>query len=93
MARFFVTWEIDVEAESPLDAARQAFAIMQKPGTSANCFKVFADDDSGDFVPVDLENEQLLADANSHYSTVQEDEIMRQIVFQGFRDGQTVSGF
>lgn len=48
MPRYLVTWEIDIEdADSPEDAARQAFAHMQRPGTSANVFKVKTRDASG----------------------------------------------
>ncbi|QIG69183.1 hypothetical protein EVB78_149 [Rhizobium phage RHph_N1_15] len=54
--RYFVTWEIDVEdADSPEDAARIAAEIMQRPGTTANVFKVIEFDSTGEAVTVDLE--------------------------------------
>lgn len=37
---FHVTWEIDVYAETPREAAEQAFAHMQRVGTTANYFLV-----------------------------------------------------
>lgn len=56
MPRFLVTWTIDIEGqETPLDAARQAFAHMQRPGTSANCFEVI-DSETGEVTTVDLED-------------------------------------
>ena len=60
MPRYLVTWEIDIEdAVSPEDAARQAFAIVQRPGTSATVFDVIEHDTNGEAVRVDLleENE------------------------------------
>ena len=51
--RFHVVWEIDVYAETPRDAAVQAFACMQKPFTTANYFEVF--DQDGNKTSVDLE--------------------------------------
>ena len=38
--RFRVVWEIDVYAETPREAAEQAFDHMQRPNTLANYFKV-----------------------------------------------------
>lgn len=55
MPRYLVTWEIDItDAVSPRDAARQAFEIMQRPGSTATCFKVIEYDGGGEAVSVDL---------------------------------------
>lgn len=35
MTEFRVVWEIDIEAETPKQAAEQAFAIQQDPETMA----------------------------------------------------------
>lgn len=35
-----VMWEIDIEAETPREAAVKAFAAMQREGTTANAFDV-----------------------------------------------------
>lgn len=40
MARYRVTWEIDVFADGPVRAAEEAFEIMQDPDTTATCFLV-----------------------------------------------------
>lgn len=38
MPRYSVTWEIDVDADDPVAAAREAFGHMQRPGTTATTF-------------------------------------------------------
>ena len=40
MADFKVTWEIDLVAETPEDAARQALAIQRDPKSLATVFDV-----------------------------------------------------
>jgi hypothetical protein len=45
MKTFLVTWEIDIEARDHDEAARKAFEIMQREGTSATCFAVQAHDE------------------------------------------------
>lgn len=63
MAKFLVTWVIDIEDEdSHVDAARKAFEIMQRPGTTANVFDVqekLGDTLIGEVKRVDLEEEDL----------------------------------
>ena len=39
--QFFVTWEMDIAADSPVEAAKQAWAHMRRPDSTANSFKVF----------------------------------------------------
>jgi hypothetical protein len=56
MPEFHITWEIDVTAADPVEAARKAFSLVRKPDSSANCFDVIPHDDStGESVRVDLE--------------------------------------
>lgn len=50
--RFRVVWRIDIHAETPKEAAEQAFAIMQRAGTIANYFEVY--DRDGVKADVDL---------------------------------------
>lgn len=40
MAAYRVAWEIDLEADSPEDAARQALEIQRDPNSTATAFKV-----------------------------------------------------
>jgi hypothetical protein len=37
---YVVTWTIDIEADSPIDAARQALAIQRDRNSIATCFSV-----------------------------------------------------
>lgn len=53
--QFVVEWSIDIEADTPLEAAAEAFRIMQKPGTLANVFDVVSTD--GIRHHIDLEEE------------------------------------
>jgi hypothetical protein len=39
---FRVIWEVEIEADSPLEAAQQARAIQLTPGMSATVFDVWA---------------------------------------------------
>lgn len=50
--RFHVVWEIDIYAETPREAAKQAFAHMQRLNTTANYFEVY--DQDGEKNIVDL---------------------------------------
>lgn len=54
--RFHVVWEIDCYAETPREAAEQAFAHMQRINTTANYFEVF--DQDGNRTNVDLSEEK-----------------------------------
>jgi hypothetical protein len=49
---YFVTWEIDIEAESPVEAARRALEIHRDPESIATIFIV--KDEAGDSTTVDL---------------------------------------
>lgn len=50
-----VHWCIDSDASNPLDAAREAFAAMQRKGTTATYFTVT--DRHGNRTAIDLEDE------------------------------------
>lgn len=54
MPLYRVEWSIDLEAETPREAAEMAFQIMQKPGTTATVFDVAEFDSDGEAVRVDL---------------------------------------
>ena len=40
MSSYLVTWEIDVEAESAEEAAKEALKIQRDPCSEATCFTV-----------------------------------------------------
>lgn len=44
MSLYYVTWEIHIDAETPEDAAREAFAIVNEKGTEATVFLVQEED-------------------------------------------------
>jgi len=54
MTEYLVQWTIEILADSPEDAARQALAIQRDPFSSSTVFQV-AGDDNGEFETVDLE--------------------------------------
>ena len=55
--RYLVTWEMDIYADSPKEAAEKAWGNMRAQGSTANVFTVFNKD--GDKIIVDLlEGEQ-----------------------------------
>ena len=45
--RYLVTWSIDIDADSPVEAARKALAIHRDPESIADVFTVQACTDSG----------------------------------------------
>ena len=47
-----MTWKIDIEAESPVEAARQALEIHRDPNSTATVFDVY--DEYGNYICVDL---------------------------------------
>ena len=75
-----VEWSIDIDsdsADSPQDAALQAFAHMQRPGTSANFFHVYEVDGSGEAIPIDLQEieeayteAEIAEAAATHYAKI-----------------------
>jgi hypothetical protein len=57
MSNYLVSWVIDIEdVNSPLEAAEEAFRIMQKSGTWANVFTV-KDKKTNEEISVDLGTE------------------------------------
>jgi hypothetical protein len=53
---YSVSWEIELDAETPQDAAREAWRIMRLTDSSANCFTVC--DDQGNVTRIDLQAEK-----------------------------------
>lgn len=54
--RYLVTWEIDIYADSPREAAEKAWGHMRAPDSTANVFTILNKD--GDKIIVDLLEEQ-----------------------------------
>lgn len=48
MPMYRVIWSIDIEADSPKDAAKEALAIQRGHGSTAVVFDVFNDSDPND---------------------------------------------
>lgn len=61
MRKLIVTWEINSELSCPVEAAREAFATMQRPGTEATVFEVL-DQGTGEKFRVDLLEEEPVAE-------------------------------
>lgn len=51
MPEYLVKWKISIEANSPREAAEQAWEIMRRPDSTANVFTVISEDN---FWPIDL---------------------------------------
>lgn len=47
MKHYVVTWEVDIYAETPRQAAEQALAIHRDPESMATVFDVWTDDEDG----------------------------------------------
>lgn len=58
MNRYLIRWEIDLDGESPLSAAREALEIMRDPASTATIFDVI-DTVTGEKHEVDLYKEGL----------------------------------
>ncbi len=56
MAEYLVEWKIDIDAENPLDAAKQARRIHLEPGSTATVFQVT---DTKTDVKVDVDLDEL----------------------------------
>jgi hypothetical protein len=57
MKKYFIIWEIDIEAENAVEACRQALDIQRDKESMATVFSVF-EEDSTDMTYVDLSEEQ-----------------------------------
>ena len=55
--QYRVSWEIDVDADSPEEAAQQALTIQADPDSIATCFTVV--DEHGNRIDVDLDGQSL----------------------------------
>ena len=57
MKEFLVTWQIDIEAETPEDAAREAFRVHRDSDSMATVFEVQerTKDGHGEAIRVDIE--------------------------------------
>lgn len=55
MKEYLVEWSIELSAESPEDAARQALEIQRDPDSSATVFYVMEFDGDGEPIRVDLD--------------------------------------
>ena len=54
---FKVIWEIDLDADSPVEAARLALAIQRDPYSIATHFEVFSEDGVQTIVDIEAEDE------------------------------------
>ena len=61
MTEYRVRWEIDIEADSPREAAEKALAIHRKPDSIAAVFDVWPREARG---PFELETVDLTPDAS-----------------------------
>jgi hypothetical protein len=52
--RYLVTWEIDIDADTPEEAARKALAIQRNPDSIATIFDVVRYDSNDMFTRVDI---------------------------------------
>ena len=60
MTSYSVNWQIDIESESPVEAARQALKIHRDQNSTATVFDIY--DEDGNYTRVDLleiEEEQM----------------------------------
>lgn len=55
MDDYHVTWEIEVCADTPEEAAREAWRLMRVSDSTANVFDVTLPDESGETIRVDLQ--------------------------------------
>lgn len=53
MPTYFVSWEIDIDADSPREAAEKALAIQRDPESTATVFQVLEHDTENDMETID----------------------------------------
>lgn len=58
--RYFIGWEIELDASSPEEAAREALVIMRDPNSTATVFDI-TDTESGVKVVVDAAAQETVA--------------------------------
>lgn len=54
---YLVTWEIELDAESPKEAAYKAWEIMRAPDSTANHFAVFSENGDLEFIDLTEDND------------------------------------
>lgn len=59
MKEFLVTWQIDIEAETPEDAAREAFRAQRDPDSIATVFEVQERTKDGHSEPIRVDLEEV----------------------------------
>lgn len=57
MPTYKLVWEIEIDAETPLEAAGKALEYQRDPGGEATIFDVFGED--GEVTQVDLLSEKM----------------------------------
>lgn len=57
MPTYFVTWEIEIDADSPREAAQKALTIQRNPESAAVVFGVMEHDTGDDMEQIDLMEE------------------------------------
>jgi len=53
MQTYLVEWSINLDADSPEDAARQALGIQRDPGSLATVFHMYGDDGSDTIIDIE----------------------------------------
>jgi hypothetical protein len=64
MTSYRVTWEIDIEADTPVEAAKIALSYQRDPESTSTVFEVFESDADSGPVKIDLtaiEEEEITA--------------------------------
>lgn len=78
MRNFLVRWEIDIEAEDAVAAAKKAQAIQRDPSSIATCFEVY---EGSSMVEVDLEGAP--ENLNGPHKTALE-KLLHQVIYGDF---------
>jgi hypothetical protein len=58
MTSYFVEWSIDIDADSPREAAEKALEIQRDPSSSATVFSVIKYDSDGSKSLIDLDDDE-----------------------------------
>lgn len=68
ITRYTVMWKIDVYADQPIDAAKEAWESMRALNSTANCFEVI----NQDGVQTNVDLSEQLAQEDSHIMAMAE---------------------
>lgn len=71
MNDYIVRWEIDIEAENPQNAARQALAIHRNPESIATVF-IVEDKANKDTISVDVQEEVVVVSKKEYAASVKQ---------------------